>query len=274
MQDSILNDARDFLNRLPDAAIRLSIAICALAVGVILIRLGRRIIRHICTRYENRRAEKHASIDGASERNTLKTLVISIFNYLMYFAIALMVLSTLGVDVSSLIAVAGVGGIAISFGCQTLVKDFISGLFLWIEGQARIGDIVTVGGQTGTVENVALRTTTLRGTNGTLYVIPNGDIRTVVNMTRDYRCALVDVTMAHGQDYTAAIKLLQEAMNDLNRKLDMIDETPVVLGVIASDGRAATIRVESKCDISECWALEREIRLTALECWRKNNIKP
>ena len=82
----------------------------------------------------------------------------------------------------SMIAVAGVGGVAIGFGAQTLVKDVISGIFLWVEGNITVGDIVEVNGLSGEVEAIAIRTTTIRHFSGNLYVIPNGDIRTVTNM--------------------------------------------------------------------------------------------
>lgn len=263
-----------WLNELPTFLVRLAEAAVILASGLLVLRVGRKCIRRIYRHYAKKHGVEERAQSSRSGQRTLQTLFLSLFNYVVYFAVSLMVLSCLGVDVSSLIAVAGVGGVAIGFGCQTLVKDIISGLFLWIDGQVKIGDIVTVAGATGTVENVALRTTMLRGTNGNIHVIPNGEIRSVVNMTRDFRFAIVDVTVAHGQDYTAAIGLLKAEMAEVDKKLDYIHEPPQVMGVIASDGRAATIRIECKCNIQDCWALEREIRLAALECWRREDIRP
>lgn len=263
----MLTDWEQVLGELPVVLTRLLVAVLLTAVGLLLLRLGRRIIQRAY-----RRTGRVSPV--SAQGRTLHSLFLSIFNYTMYFAIALAVLSALGVNISSLLAVAGVGGVAIGFGCQSLVKDFISGLFLWVEGRINVGDVVTIGGQTGTVESMALRTTTLRGTNGNLYTIPNGDIRTVVNMTRDYRCALVDVTVAHGQDYGKTLALLQEAMDALQKRLGLTEEAPQVVGLIASDGRAATIRIECKCKAEEGWALEREIRLAALQCLEKEGIKP
>ena len=254
---------------IPEILFKLFLAGVLVMIGIAVLKIGRKLIR--------RAQNKASQIQGDSApRRTAHSLFLSLFNYLMYFAIAMAALSVMGVDVSSILAVAGVGGVAIGFGCQSLVKDFVSGLFLWVEGRLNVGDMVTVGGQTGTVENMALRTTTLRGTNGNLFTIPNGDIRTVVNMSRDYRCALVDVTVAHGQekDYQQLKELLQAAMDELNVRMEILEESPQVLGVVASDGRAATFRIECRCKVEECWALEREIRLAALQSLKKEGLKP
>lgn len=260
----------------------LGLAALIIIVGILVIRLGRRLITAACGRYEKRHPNKHivsASGDpdhviAPSGQRTVKTLILSVFNYVMYFVIILVVLRALGVDISGLLTVAGVGGVAVGFGCQTLVKDFLSGMFLWLDGYVKVGDIVTVNGATGTVESVALRTTTLRCTNGNVQVIPNGDIRTVTNLTRDYRCALVDITVAHGQDYRRALEVLEEAMEAYDEKSDLIDEAPRVAGIISTDGRAATVRIEARCRVQDCWEIERSIRLCCLEAFRKEGIRP
>ncbi len=266
----LLNDtltwAQRLAQQLPTILTRLALAAGLVLLGVLVIRLGRRVINASFRR-------KHV-VGNTKESETMRTLLISVFNYIMYFAILLTALSMLGIDVSSILTVAGVGGIAIGFGAQTLVKDIISGFFLWIEDRLKVGDVVTVGGQTGTVEGVALRTTVLRGTNGNLFVIPNGDIRTVINMSRDYRNALVDITIAHGQDFKKTMEFLQEEMDALHDRLEIGDEAPQVLGIISIDGRAATVRIECKCDILRCHALEREIRLAALSRMTAENVRP
>lgn len=264
--ETITEGIHETAQKLPDAMIRLIICAAIIAVAFGVLRIGRRLIRKVCLR-------RGLDNTDANGRTTL-SLFTSVFNCVVYFTAAMTALSAVGVDVSSILAVAGVGGVALGFGCQTLVKDVISGLFLWIDGSVKVGDVVTVCGYTGTVENVALRTTRLRGTNGNIMVIPNGDIRAVTNMTRDFRYAIVDMTVAHGQDYTLAIDTLKTAMAHLDDKLDCISEPPSVLGIISSDGRAVTIRIECKCEIGDCWALEREIRLIALTAMQKAGIKP
>ena len=271
------------LPQMKDWSLKLIFCVAVLLLGLLLIRVGRGVIRRTCRGYRERYPDRRVNTDGGETGNpaaahsssrTAESLILSIFNYVMYFAIILIILSMIGVDTSSVLTVAGIGGIALSLGSQTLVKDALSGLFLWIDGVVKVGDIISVNGVTGTVENVALRTTALRCTNGNLQVIPNGDIRAVTNLTRDYRCALVDITVSHGQDYRKAIRVMQEAMDRLDQACPLIDEPPHVAGIIATDRFCATVRIESRCRVADCWTLEREIRLYALEALTENGIKP
>lgn len=262
---SIAEKGGNWTDKLPDFLLTALSLVILVLVGLLLIRMGRRVIDRIY-----KRAGKGREL--TPNMRTAHTLIMSLFNALMYFAIIMAVLTTLGVNVGSLLTVAGIGGFAVTFSCQSLIKDFVSGIFLWMEGRLAVGDIVTVAGQTGRVESMALRTTTLRGVNGKLYTIPNGDIRTVVNMNRDFRTAMVDVTVAHGQDYTAALKALQQAMDALGERLEL-EKAPVVEGIISMDWRAATVRITCRCDTERCWPLEREMRLAALEKLREMEIK-
>lgn len=263
----VIAQGRDALTQFPSFLVRLLTAIVLVVVGVFAVKLVRRIV---CRVFRSRQL-KHLSRDEKQSR-TVESLISSLLDCLIFAGVAVSALGVLGVDVTSLLAIAGIGGIAIGFGAQALVKDFISGMFLWAEERIKVGDTVTIAGQTGTVESVALRTTVLRGVNGFQYVIPNGDIRTVVNMSRGYRCALVDITLLHGQDYRHAIDVLTAAMEKLTREKSL-DEAPTVPGLIANDARGATLRIECKCDVSRVWSLEREIRLAALEAFAEAGLK-
>ena len=249
-----------FLDAAPTILTKLLTAAVLILLGLLVLFVGRRLIKRIAGRMEKGGSRPKKETLPAK---TIQSLLLSVFNYIMYFIIALTVLSLMGVDVSSLLAVAGVGGVAISFGCQTLVKDVVSGLFLWVDGHIKVGDVVTVAGQTGTVESMSMRTTVLRSANGTLYSVPNGDIRTVVNMTADFRCAQADVTVNHGRDPGQMLPILQNEMEKLKEKLSL-KETPEVLGIIAMDRFGATIRIQCPCAPEEVWGLEREIRQAAL----------
>ena len=272
--ESFTAAAEEQAGKAPQALLRVLAALLVLAATFLVLRLGRKAIRRVYTRWRKKHPLPRHDGKAVGDENTAFTLAMSLFRYLVYFAAALACLSTLGVNVTSLLAMAGFGSVAIAFGCQTLVKDFVTGLFMWVDGYVKVGDVITVNGSTGTVENLALRTTTLRGVNGNLIVIPNGDIRSLTNMTRDYRCALVDVTVAHGQDYESALRVLESAMAELDKKLPEIGEPPQVMGYIGTDARAATVRIECRCDIADCWKLERDIRLAALEAFRRADIKP
>jgi small conductance mechanosensitive channel len=265
---TVTNAWQKFFGQWPSYVVSLLTAALIIAVGCILLRLGRRLIRKICARTANRKKDR-----TAVQTKTIQSLATSIFNYTMFFAIALITLSALGVDVSSLLTIAGVGGVALGFGCQTLVKDFISGMFLWGEGRLNVGDIVTIAGHTGVVEEIALRTTTLRDNSGYVYTIPNGDVRTVINMSRDFRWAQVDLPMSHGQDWAAMIDVLQDEMNVFAER-EQLEDTPQVIGLIASDRFSATLRIQLKCEVNDDWMLEREIRQAALTRLAKEGFKP
>lgn len=245
--------------------IRLAVALVIVGVGICLVIAGKKLLKALLNR-------KKAEREDEGQKKTLLSLMTNLLSFTVYFAAGCMALSALGVNVESILAVAGVGGLAIGFGCQTLVKDFVSGLFLWLEGNLKVGDVVTVGGLTGTVEKMALRTTSLRAANGNLYTIPNGDIRTVVNMTRDFRYALVDIVLAHSQDYQKAMDVMQAAMVILDEQEEMLEEIPKVVGITGNDRFAATIRIECKCAVEKCWEVERKIRQAALESLKKEGF--
>jgi len=254
-------------HQLPLILTRLALAGVVIVVGVLLLRLLRRII--------NRRIRHKSNKNGrsAKQTETVRSLTTSVVSYLMYFLIALIVLGIFGIDLTSVLAVAGIGSIAIGFGAQTLVKDIISGMFLWVEGNINVGDIVTVATCNGRVEAISLRTTTLRGTDGSLYAVPNGDIRTVICRSSGQQVAQVNVTVAHGQDLTRAQQALTDECQRVAQRL-ALKETPRLYPAIASDARCVTMRVECPCEAEESWALEREIRLSMFERLRKEELKP
>lgn len=254
-------------HQLPAILTRLFLAGLAIAAGMLLLRL----IKHVVGKRIMHKKDLPPRM--LKQRETLRSLLTSVLSYLMYFFIALVVLGIFGIDLTSILAVAGIGSIAIGFGAQTLVKDIISGMFLWIEGNVNVGDIVTIANQTGQVENITLRTTQLRGTDGSLYAVPNGDIRTVICRSHGVHVAQVNVTVAHGQDLLLAKEALENECALLQKDMNL-EEAPVVYCSIANDARCVTMRVEAKCDSDESWELERVIRTRMFERLRKEEIKP
>lgn len=252
--------------QLPAILLRLALSGVVIVAGILLLRLIRRLIN---ARLGRKNKEHHSE----KQIETVRSLTGSVVSYLMYFLIALVVLHIFGVDLTSILAVAGIGSIAIGFGAQSLVKDIISGMFLWMEGNLNVGDIVTVAGCSGKVEAVTLRTTTLRGTDGRLYAVPNGDIRTVICRSRGLQNAQVNVTIAHGQDLTHAQEVLEDECRELSKRLKL--RRPLTFyPAIASDARCVTMRVEYACSVEFDWELEREIRMAMYERLRKEGIKP
>ena len=251
--ESAGDKAGSFLSRLPRLTTRMLLAALAIFIGAILIRIGRRMIASIVTM----RSQKHKTMQQV---NTARALATSIFNYLMYFIIVTITLSLFGVNVSSLLTVAGVGGIAISFGAQTLIKDIISGMFIWMEGSITVGDIVTINELSGVVESIAIRTTTVRDYNGNVYVIPNGDIRTLTNMSRDFKRAIVDIRCPYEADQAAVVAILKEEMEIAGQEIEGISGPPEVMSILSFDTDAVVVRLAVQCPVGEHWRIERDLR--------------
>src|SRR4029453_3214686 len=176
---------------------------------------------------------------------------------------ALMALGTLGLDLGPLIAGAGIVGVAIGFGSQNLVRDFISGIFMLMEDQYGVGDVVDAGPATGTVEGVGLRTTRLRDANGTLWHIPNGEIRRVGTRSQGWARALVDVEVAYSTDIDDTTRTIEQVANDLYADphwAPRILETPEVWGVGELGPDGIRVRLVAKTRPLEQWKVARELR--------------
>src|SRR4029453_1631600 len=175
----------------------------------------------------------------------------------------LMALGTIGLDLGPLIAGAGIVGVAVGFGSQNLVRDFISRIFILMEDQCGVGDVVAAGPATGTVEGVGLRTTRLRDVSGTLWHIPNGEIRRVGNRSQGWARALVDVEVAYSTDLEAATRTIERVAHELH-----VDEKgaprllgpPEVWGVEELGPDGIRVRLVAKTRPLEQWNVARELR--------------
>lgn len=259
--------AGSFFSNLPLLTTRLLLAALVIFVLCILLRIGRRMIASI-VRVRGQRGQK-----TAQQMSTIRSLVTSIFNYIMYFIIVTAVLSIFGVNVNSLLTVAGVGGIAIAFGAQTLVKDVLSGLFLWMEGSIAVGDIVDINGLQGEVESIAIRTTVVRNYNGNMIVIPNGDIRTLTNMSRTFKRAIVDIRCPYEVSQKRIVAILQEEMQKAGEEIPQLSEAPEVMSILSFEPDAVIVRLAARCPIGEHWAVERELRTRVKERFDAEGIE-
>ena len=176
-----------------------------------------------------------------------------------------------------MIAGAGIGGIALGFGAQSIVKDFLSGLFMLIEDQYGVGDVIDIGPATGTVEEVSLRSTTLRDVYGTVWHIPNGEILRVGNYSQLWSRALIDVEVAYDVDLRYAQGVIQrvadEMWDDPEWGGDELMERPEVWGVQNLGASGVAIRLVVKTEPSMQWMVEREIRLRVKEALDEAGIE-
>lgn len=173
------------------------------------------------------------------------------------------ILGELGVNLGPLIAGAGIAGVALGFGAQSLVKDFLSGMFMLIEDQFGVGDVIDAGDAVGTVEAVSLRTTRIRSVDGTLWHVPNGTISRVGNKSQEWSRALLDVEVAYGVDLDRAQQAIKDAAdsvwNDPEYKESVLEE-PEVWGVEKLDATGVAIRLVVKTKPADQWRVLRALR--------------
>ena len=235
-----------------------SVAVIALQlIGVIIIaKIAFSFINYLI---DNLFDEKDEYDSQTIQRNkTLKTILRSALKYLFYFIVITMALQVLGIPISSILAGAGVFGLAIGFGAQQLVEDVITGFFILFENQFGVNDYVEVAGVEGFVQKVGLRTTTLQSLDGDVHIIPNSNIQQVTNLTADFKRVKVDAAIEYEQDIGQAIAVLEDISKELQEEYpDVINEGPKVLGVQELAASSVNIRVIAMVEAPKMWHMER-----------------
>lgn len=215
-----------------------------------------------------------------SEREKRADTIVSIINttsWIFFGVIALfMILKEFNINITPLLTGAGVAGIAIGFSAQSVLKDFLHGFFLLAENQIRVGDVVEIGGHSGTVENITMRTTRLRSINGHVHIVPNGEIRIVENMSHGWSRALLDIDVAYKEDLDRVIAVIEDVAaslkGDEKYSKSIIDE-PEVLGVQNLGDSGITIRLLMKTLPLKQWAIKRELQKRIKKRFDKEGIE-
>ncbi len=203
------------------------------------------------------------SIRSAARAETLGLVLRSVASFTIWTIAFITILGELGIDLGPLIAGAGLAGVAIGFGAQSLVKDFLAGIFILVEDQYGVGDIVDVGEASGTIEAVSLRTTRLRDVNGTVWHVPNGGITRVGNKSQQWARALIDLAVAHATDIETAQAVIKETADGVWRDpawLGQILEEPEVWGVERIGPEGVTLRLVVKTLPARQFDIMRELR--------------
>jgi moderate conductance mechanosensitive channel len=203
-----------------------------------------------------------STIEMENRATTIIAVLSKLSSAAIWIVALVMALSQLGEHVEPLLAGLGVAGIALGFGAQTLIKDWLGGLFILLEDQLRIGDSVTINGIGGAVEEINLRTTVLRSENGALYTIANGSITTLANMTRDYSYYVFETTLAHGADVDRALAIVNEEGAKIAHEepyRSYIIAPIEVMGVDRLGERGATLKARIKTLPSQQWSVGREL---------------
>ena len=209
---------------------------------------------HTYEQLAQQRYEQRAATTGSLLRS-LVTFTISV-------VAVLTVLALLGVPLAPILASAGVGGVALGFGAQSLVKDFLSGIAMMIEDQYGVGDIIDTGQVTGTVEDVGLRVTRLRDVSGQVWYVRNGEILRVGNQSQGWSTAVVDVPVAPDEDAASVIALLTEVAAEFDSDPEFADsliDTPTVAGVNHVTPNQMTILITAKTVPNKHWGVQRAL---------------
>jgi small conductance mechanosensitive channel len=188
----------------------------------------------------------------------------------------MILLKKFGVDIGPILAGAGIIGLAVGFGAQELVRDFISGFFILLENQIRVGDVAIINGTGGLVEKIELRTTTLRDFSGTTHIFQNGKINTISNMTKEWSAVVFDIGVAYKEDTDQVTEIMKQVGNELANDpdfKDLIINPLEIFGVDKFADSAVIIKARLKTKPLQQWGVGREYRRRLKKAFDKNDIE-
>ena len=239
-----------------------------LLITAIAVKFGKHIIQKVFSvrqktplRYSERR------------QNTLLKLLQNVLTYVIYFSAIIAILTTFGIKVAGLLAGAGIVGLAVGFGAQSLVKDVITGFFIVFEDQFAVGDQVQIGTANGIVQEIGLRTTKVKSYTGELHIIPNGSILVVINYSIYNSLALIDISVAPGNDIPSMEKSIEEFLGELPNKYEDLVKRPSYLGVQSFDASEIVVRFTAETVPTKQNSVARKIRRDLIEFFELKGIK-
>lgn len=269
----------DFLAASADAIVSRTLAIALIVVLAVIVRwlLHRtihrlvegaadgRVSRALLRRTPRRLRPSTAAAQSArraQRARTIGSVLRSITSVVVLLIAAVMILAEFGVALGPILASAGIVGIAVGFGAQNLVRDFLSGMFMMLEDQYGVGDLVDLGEAVGTVESIGLRISTVRDVKGTLWYVRNGEILRVGNMSQGYAVAVIDVPLAHTADTTQATDIVTRVATErlaLDDMTEIVLEPPQVLGVDTVSVEGVTLRLTAKVSPGQQFVVQRAL---------------
>ncbi len=211
---------------------------------------------------------------ATKRQNTLTGLFKAVASISLTIVALVMIFGELGFAIGPILASAGIVGVAVGFGAQSLVKDIITGAFIIMESQFSVGDVIKVGELSGGVEEINLRTIVLRGVDGGVHIIPNGEISCVTVLTRDWSRLVLDLDVAYDADLRQASAVLEEVLTSYaSDHPDVVLEAPEVLGVESLGENAVQLRAWMKVLPGKQWPVGRELRALTKEAFDAANIE-
>jgi moderate conductance mechanosensitive channel len=247
-----------------------------LVLILMLALLARRSLQLAARQVEKRLEKTTSDSERFARLQTLVQVGRSVMWVLILLVAGLMALHILGIDITPLLAGAGLAGLAISLGAQSLIQDFIGGILILVENQFTVGDVINVGEVAGAVERITLRATYLRDVEGKLHLVPNGTLRTVSNLTAAWARAVVDLNVAYTAEMSNVIRALEaaaaRAQEDEAIKADLL-EPPQALGWIGFKDWAVQVRVMAKTRPGKQWGVTMALRRYAVEALHAEGVK-
>lgn len=234
-----------------------------LTLGLVLTRVARRITRRAAERIRLR--EGGTLVAARRQRTaTLLSFALSAARLVIWISVLLTILAELDVNLAPVLTGAGVVGAALVFGAQNVLKDYIAGFFILLENQYTLGDFVKIGTYSGTVEEITMRITVLRGSDGAMQAIPNGTIQGVVNQTSNWARVIVDVALPHAAAVDDALEALREVGRGMHADTDWqkrLLDAPEVPGVVAMTDTLTTVRAQVRVKPQDQWTVRSELLL-------------
>ena len=242
-----------------------------LVVGLVALRL----IKKATNRWIEGVQELAANDPRRQRAATLGNLLQSIAEYVVWPIVGIMILSEVGLDIGALLATAGVAGLAIGFGAQTLVKDVIGGIFLLFDDIIHVGDLVSIGNTIGTVEEIGVRLVKVRKFDGELVMIPAGEIRMFGNKSMGWARVVVPVGLSYGQDVDAILPIMEEVASEWAAEHEeiLLEDSPTVQGLMDFGDSSVTARVVMQVKPGEQFAAERELRMRLKRAFDEHEVE-
>jgi len=215
----------------------------------------------------------YSIVDYQKRGETVAKALVNILGFVLWFIIIMIVLAGFNVDTSPILASAGVVGIAVAFGTQTIIKDFVSGVFIIMENTFSIGELVKISDFTGTVKEIGLRTTKIEGWMGDYFIINNGSIGPVINYSRDSSTAIVDVLLGTDLDYELFESKIKAFLTEYKVSNPAMIEPLTYIGMIETGPNFVKVRIIGKCKPAEHFAFERLLRNQIFTFCQTNGFK-
>src|SRR6056297_62522 len=259
------------INELPGLLIAIVLFFLAFKiVGFSLKKLKRTLINRAA------KNDKVDTIEAEKRIITLTNIIHGLIKITLWVIFVMIILQKFGINIAPILASAGIVGLAVGFGAQELVRDFIAGFFIILENQIRTGDVAIINGTGGLVEKIELRTITLRDFSGVVHVFQNGKIDSLANMTKEWSAIVFDIGVAYKEDVDEVIKVMQEVgekmLNDSEYK-EKIKEPLEIFGLDKFDDSAIVIKARLKTNPGEQWSLGREYRRRLKKAFDEKGIE-